>query len=89
MDSLLTAVPWQAGLAARQATRSQSSVSVAATVDDPEGLDVLTDVPRTFAPVGRGMTTRRVRHLWVTLPTGHSTGAAHRAIHDPFELLGW
>ncbi|WP_322942557.1 hypothetical protein [Actinacidiphila yeochonensis] len=40
---------------------------------------------------------RSVRHLWVTVPTGHpapSTAAAPSADpaasgHDPFALLGW
>lgn len=85
---LIETIPWQAGWAARQNPRLGASVVVSATVDDPLGDDLAADVPVTFDPQGRGYTTRRVRHLWVSLPTGReeTTGVVE---HDPFSLLGW
>ncbi|MGL5864769.1 MAG: type I-E CRISPR-associated protein Cas5/CasD [Dermatophilaceae bacterium] len=85
VEDVLAAVPWQAGPAARR-TAAGPAVTLPASVDDPEGDDVVADVPRSFEPGRRGMRTRRVRHLWVTVDTGR-TGES-RSDHDPFALLG-
>ena len=81
---LLQGIPWQAGLAGR--ARAGVQVRVAATVDDPDGHDLVADVPLSFDQRNRAYTSRRVRHLWVDLPTG-SDVASSPAVHDPFALL--
>jgi CRISPR system Cascade subunit CasD len=85
VEELLTAVPWQAGPSTRRRATGRV-VTLAASVDDPDGDDVVTDVPRSFEPGRRGMRTRRVRHLWVDVETG-LVGQAPVG-HDPFVLLG-
>jgi len=89
LDDLLSSVPWQAGEAARTKRGLGPFVRVAATIDDPGGNDLVADVPITFAPRERGMTTRRVRHRWVELRTGSQSETAEPPAHDPFALLGW
>lgn len=84
---LVATIPWQAGAVARERARS-SSVTLAVTLDDPDGLDQVTDVPVSFDQFRRGFTSRRVTHDWVTVPTGREVGP-EEAAHDPFELLGW
>lgn len=86
LDALLRLIPWQGGVAARSVRELQASVLVAATLDDSDGDDEEVDVPRSFDPLKRGYTARRVRHLWVSLPTG-ATPSKNRG-HDPFVLLG-
>ncbi|MFF2118774.1 type I-E CRISPR-associated protein Cas5/CasD [Kitasatospora sp. NPDC058184] len=105
LEDVLADEPWQAGDAAKSAYRrraeraaepfSPDRIDLAATFDDPSGDDTLQDVPRSFDPRERGFSTRRIRHAWLTVPTGlapSSTTAqpsAASAGHDPFALLGW
>ncbi|MTV26249.1 type I-E CRISPR-associated protein Cas5/CasD [Nitriliruptoraceae bacterium ZYF776] len=81
-DTVLADVAWQG----KPTPRSRATVELPVSVDDPEGEDVVADVPRSFAPTERGFVTRRVRHGWVTVPTGTESEAS---AHDPFALLGW
>ena len=98
-EEVLRATEWQAGRQARKAyLRSTGGrparVDLPCTLDDPQGDDVLNDVPLSFAPRERRFTSRRVRHAWLSVPTGlpGATGDADAqgvAGHDPFALLGW
>jgi CRISPR system Cascade subunit CasD len=87
-------VPWQArhSRAAIQALRIRggnvSTIDLPITADDPDGNDLRTDVPRSFDPLHRSFTTRRVRQHWANLPTGVEDGGG-AGTHDPFALLGW
>ncbi|WUD70248.1 type I-E CRISPR-associated protein Cas5/CasD [Streptomyces sp. NBC_00510] len=98
LTDILAAVPWQASAHHRRRTRDVQ-VTLEATVEDPAGEDLVADVPDTYdLREGTTFTQRAVRHLWVTVPTGHeqptgdaptpSTGPGHTG-HDPFALLGW
>lgn len=86
LEQALRALPWQGGRAGRAEHRASPTVTVAATIDDAAGLDVVADVPISFNPLQRGYTTRQVRHLWIDLPTGNEAAGDR---HDPFALLGW
>lgn len=91
LDTTLRAVPWIASAAWRRARRQRlgPTITLPVTVDDPDGDHTATDTPVSFAPKDRGFVDRRVRHDWVTVPTGLD-GADDRAdTHDPFALLGW
>lgn len=87
LEETLAAVPWQASVAhaKRLRDRGMRAVSLPVTLDDPQGTDVLADVPRSFAPQLRGMSSRRVRSGWVSLP---NPGGDDPGAHDPFELTG-
>ncbi|GAA2154738.1 type I-E CRISPR-associated protein Cas5/CasD [Kitasatospora kazusensis] len=106
LADVLQAEPWQAGPTARDAYRRSldrggqlatvDRIDLAATLDDPAGNDTWQDVPLSFYPHGRGFTTRRVSHRWLSVPTGLTAppntappADADRAGHDPFALLGW
>ncbi|WP_406109895.1 type I-E CRISPR-associated protein Cas5/CasD [Kitasatospora purpeofusca] len=105
LEDVLTDEPWQAGEAARNAYRrravrtpepfSPHRINLAATFDDPSGEDNAQDVPRSFAPRERGFSTRRIRHTWLSVPTGLPASATpdrparEAGGHDPFALLGW
>ncbi|MBN6050776.1 type I-E CRISPR-associated protein Cas5/CasD, partial [Nonomuraea sp. RK-328] len=90
---VLRTEPWQATDTAKQLYARDrgrpATIDVSATVDDPDGDDSLHDVPRSFAPRERSFSSRRVRHEWVTLPTGFANAGAVPQSHDPFALLGW
>lgn len=96
LEEVLETEPWQATdtakhLYARDRGRP-AAIDVSATLDDPEGEDSLTDVPTSFAPRERRFSSRRIRHRWITLPTGftNAAGTADKPqSHDPFALLGW
>ncbi|MCC3654002.1 type I-E CRISPR-associated protein Cas5/CasD [Streptomyces sp. S07_1.15] len=66
-----------------------------ATVEDAQGDDIVHDVPLSFDPHGRGFTSRRVRHHWLSIPTGFrrtdttNSPPPDATAHDPFALLGW
>ncbi|WP_327233879.1 type I-E CRISPR-associated protein Cas5/CasD [Streptomyces sp. NBC_01317] len=66
-----------------------------ATLEDPDGDDVLHDAPVSFDPHLRTFTSRRVRHTWLSIPTSFpnpddtTNGSDDEAGHDPFALLGW
>ncbi|NNM46438.1 type I-E CRISPR-associated protein Cas5/CasD [Knoellia koreensis] len=83
---VVLAVPWQASESWQN--RQNGVASMAYTVDDPEGMDVVSDVPVSFDPQRRQMVSRRVQHGWVTLTDGRD-GSADARDHDPFALLGW
>ncbi|MFF3071124.1 type I-E CRISPR-associated protein Cas5/CasD [Kitasatospora sp. NPDC057904] len=103
LEDVLAQEPWQAGEAAKNAYRRQAQrgpepssphlIDLAATFDDPLGDGTLQDVPLSFAPRERGFTTRRIRHAWLSVPTGLPSSATTaddaRPTHDPFALLGW
>ncbi|WP_416874018.1 type I-E CRISPR-associated protein Cas5/CasD [Kitasatospora sp. SC0581] len=111
LEDVLADEPWQAGDAAKSAYRRRAEraaepfsphrIDLAATFDDPSGDDTLQDVPRSFDPRERGFSTRRIRHAWLTVPTGlapstttaqpsaAASAAAATTGHDPFALLGW
>ncbi|MFF5859871.1 type I-E CRISPR-associated protein Cas5/CasD [Streptomyces sp. NPDC012751] len=97
LKDVLEEVPWQAGSHRRRQARS-ATVTLEATIEDPAGDQLAVDVPDTFdLKTGTRFGRRAVRHLWVTLPTGHTqpahpaadTGPAGACDHDPFALLGW
>lgn len=101
--------PWQASRRARESFAARlgrdqgldhslypARIDRSATLEDPAGDGVVHDVPLSFDPRARKFTSRRVRHLWLHIPTGfpQPVGAAtdhsvDNAGHDPFALLGW
>ncbi|MEV6982382.1 type I-E CRISPR-associated protein Cas5/CasD [Sphaerisporangium sp. NPDC051017] len=94
LEEVLHAEPWQAteqakALYSRRGRARPATVDLSATVDDPEGQDSLNDVPQSFAPRDRRFSSRRIRHTWVTLPTGFPQPDTAANGHDPFALLGW
>lgn len=88
LSEVVGAVPWQAGPAAR-AREKATTVSLPVAMDDPAGVETRTDVPASFDPVRRGMSSRRVSHTWVNLPTGaRVTAIPTDSGHNPFTILG-
>ncbi len=93
-SDVLGTVAWQATETQRDAFRrrrpSPPTIDLPVTVDDPEGDDVRTDLPRSFDPRRRSFGTRRVRQKWVHLPSPFAdAGPSNGPPHDPFALLGW
>ncbi|MEU0738733.1 type I-E CRISPR-associated protein Cas5/CasD [Streptomyces sp. NPDC006134] len=96
LPQVLTDVPWQASARHRDRFRGPR-VTLEATVEDPAGDLLAADVPDTYdLKTGTVFGRRAVRHLWITLPTGHTTtdqadDSSDRTDpgHDPFALLGW
>ncbi|GGU62252.1 type I-E CRISPR-associated protein Cas5/CasD [Streptomyces daghestanicus] len=97
LDKILEDVPWQAGSHRRQQAKS-TTVSLEATVEDPDGDQLAVDVPDTYdLKTGTRFRRRGVRHLWLIVPTGldqpataeTDTATAGHSDHDPFALLGW
>ncbi|WP_283133413.1 type I-E CRISPR-associated protein Cas5/CasD [Rhizohabitans arisaemae] len=94
LEDTLRAEPWQVTRYGREARERRSrkrpaTIDLPATVEDPEGHDVVNDVPLSFDPRDRAYTSRRVQHLWVTVPTGYLNPDRSADGHDPFALLGW
>jgi len=95
LQEVLSQEPWQAAEHARDAYKRRAKgrperIDLPATIDDPDGDDVLNDAPLSFAPRDRRFTSRRVRHVWLSVPTGFPEPDAPPATgHDPFALLGW
>ena len=85
-ETLDTIVPWQATTSHRRRHERDAVVRVPATIEHPDGHDALWDVPNSFSLRSRAFGSRRVRHEWITLPTGHTGDRG--AEHDPFDLLG-
>lgn len=89
----LRELPWQASERGRETYRRQfgspASIDLPVTVDDPQGKDVLADVPTTFDPLHKALVTRTVSHGWASVPTGYSDPDQSSDSHDPFALLGW
>jgi CRISPR system Cascade subunit CasD len=89
MDDVIAGVPWQASHHTRRRHES-ATVRLAATVDDPQGQELRTDVPTTFDHKHRVYATRRVARHFVDVATGVGDEAANPPWHhDPFALLGW
>jgi CRISPR system Cascade subunit CasD len=109
LEDVLREEPWQASRRAREQFAAQcghergfgrplypARLDRAVTVEDPDGDDVLHDAPVSFDPHARSFTSRRVRHGWLSIPTGFPrtdddaiSGMHDAAGHDPFALLGW
>ncbi|WP_405889424.1 type I-E CRISPR-associated protein Cas5/CasD [Streptomyces sp. NBC_00133] len=96
IEKALRQEPWQASRRVREQHRAREQdterVDLCATLEDAEGDEVLHDVPQSFGHRSRSFTSRRVRHLWLSVPTGlPKADPAHtgRSGHDPFALLGW
>ena len=47
------------------------------------------DVPTSFDPLHRGFAHRKVRRVWLNVPTGFPNPDPEASGHDPFALLGW
>lgn len=86
-ETLLAEWPWQAG--ATRLGRTAHTPKLDVTADDPNGDDMVPDVPANFAPLQRGFGNRRTRHFTVTPPHPKLPGDAgpERPDHDAFELL--
>ncbi|MFE3205966.1 type I-E CRISPR-associated protein Cas5/CasD [Embleya sp. NPDC059237] len=93
LETALITEPWQIGDHARrrQARKGRpATVQLAATLDDPDGDDVAHDRPVSFDPLRRAFTSRRIRHDWLTVPSGFDNPDPDRSAgHDPFALLDW
>ncbi|MGW8989124.1 type I-E CRISPR-associated protein Cas5/CasD [Streptomyces zhihengii] len=96
LEDVLRAEPWQARPAVRRRwahkNHNAASIDLPGTLDDPAGDDIRDDVPVSFAPTGRRFTTRRIRHTYLTAPTGFTPDPERPQppdAHDPFALLGW
>ncbi|MCI2422151.1 type I-E CRISPR-associated protein Cas5/CasD [Saccharopolyspora sp. K220] len=104
LHDVLAAEPWRATDTTRRAYDRRCSTShridLSATLEDPDhGDDILNDVPQSFDPHRRTFIGRRIRHTWVTVPTGlpapdpdtadRNRHDADDSGHDPFALLGW
>lgn len=83
---VLEQVPWQARPRGQYRRTPPPVVDLPVTIDDLAGDDVRPDLPRSFDPLSRAFTTRRVRQSWVRIATPFSGVTAD---HDPFALLGW
>lgn len=80
---VVRAVPWQAS--AHWQRRLRGSAWLAYTVDDPDGQDLVSDVPVSFEPLRREMRSRRVANGGLRVGDPSAAGGQH----DPFALLGW
>jgi len=96
MLDVLAEEEWQAGDSTRRAFEKRhgrlARIDRSVTVEADNGDQIVHDEPVSFAPRDRRYTSRRVRHSWVSIPTGFPDPAAlsdeHEG-HDPFALLGW
>jgi CRISPR system Cascade subunit CasD len=92
---VLTDLPWQARGPARATYERQhgklARIDRMVTIESTNGDQIMNDEPLSFDPRDRRHTTRRVRHLWRSIPTGFDdpVAADDDAGHDPFALLGW
>ncbi|WP_062430396.1 type I-E CRISPR-associated protein Cas5/CasD [Herbidospora daliensis] len=92
LEEVLRTEPWQATATARDRIERRSrsaTVDLSVTLDDPAGEDAFNDVPLSFAVRDRQFADRRVRHDWVSVPTGFADPDESANHHDPFALLGW
>ncbi|MER5945687.1 type I-E CRISPR-associated protein Cas5/CasD [Streptomyces sp. NPDC001904] len=96
LQDVLQQEPWQASRTVRarwgRINDNAAHVDLPATLDDPTGDEDRDDLPLSFAPTSRSYTTRRVRHTYLTVPTGLApdpTRPPATGGHDPFALLGW
>jgi len=109
LEEVLREEPWWASARTREQYAAQrgreqgigrplypARVDRSVTLEEPDGDDVLHDSPVSFDPYARSFTSRRVRHGWLSIPTGfpqadttHVDSPDEAAGHDPFALLGW
>ncbi|WP_323372284.1 type I-E CRISPR-associated protein Cas5/CasD [Streptomyces katsurahamanus] len=109
LEEALTEEPWLVSRRAREQYASQlgrerglgrplypARIDCSVTLEDPGGDDVAHDAPVSFDPYARSFTSRRVRHGWLSIPTGFpnpedgsADSSEQEAGHDPFALLGW
>lgn len=98
LTDVLREEPWQVTDRAREAYGRRRGrperIDLPATLDDADGDDILHDVPLSFDPRDRRFTSRRIRHHWLSVPTGFPPPDRpgtddNGAGHDPFALLGW
>lgn len=80
----LSSVAWQGGVPG--ATESPTG-KLHLIVEDPRGIDLISDVPVSFDPVRRGFSSRRTSHFHITVVDPES--ALVPDFHDPFSLIGW
>ncbi|WP_204032165.1 type I-E CRISPR-associated protein Cas5/CasD [Sinosporangium siamense] len=92
----LTNQPWQAGTHLRTAFEKRhgrlARIDRMVTVEADDGDQILHDEPLSFDPHDRRHTTRRVTHLWRSIPTGFPNPRPSEgpgSPQDPFALLGW
>lgn len=85
---VLSTVPWQAGPAERRrVARAGEALVLQIDVDDVAGAIIAHDVPTTFHPKQRRMSSRRVSRHHVELALGNGVDRSN-VTHDPFALLG-
>lgn len=108
METALREEPWQASARARSQHAARlgrrlglgrparpRTIDCSATLETPDGDDLLYDAPVSFDVHDRAYTSRRVRHTWLSIPSGHDrsedllTSPETPSGHDPFALLGW
>jgi CRISPR system Cascade subunit CasD len=93
LKEVLTTLSWQVSKYAQGKHGSRhgnpSHIRLPVTLEADDGDDIQHDVPLSFDPRGRQFTSRRVRHDWVSVPTGFPASSADGGGHDPFALLGW
>ncbi|MBH1938275.1 type I-E CRISPR-associated protein Cas5/CasD [Streptomyces sp. AV19] len=106
LETVLREEPWRASERARERHAARlgrergagralypERIDCSVTLEDPEGDDILHDAPVSFDPYARGFTSRRVRHCWLSIPTGFAQPdddvSDPAAGHDPFALLDW
>lgn len=92
----LASHPWQAGADARAAFERRHGqlgrIDRMVTIEAVDGEQILHDEPLSFDPRDRRYATRRITHLWRSIPTGFPNPvppARDIPAHDPFALLGW
>ena len=88
LEDVVGAVPWQAAHHERH-RHAGPMVRLPATLDDPTGAELRTDVPTTFDHKHRAYATRRVTRRFVEVATGLDDDRDPDHRHDPFALLGW
>ncbi|MFJ5221074.1 type I-E CRISPR-associated protein Cas5/CasD [Streptomyces sp. NPDC088354] len=99
LSNILSTVPWQASHHHRRRNSNNTHVSLEATIEDPQGEDLVADVPDIYhLRKGTTYSQRAVKHLWITVPTSLDASTADTPSqssnqgpqgHDPFALLGW
>lgn len=92
----LTNQPWQAGGHVRAEFEKRhgqlARIDRMVTVEAADGNQLLHDEPLSFHPRDRRHATRRITHLWRSIPTGFPDPLPPEELtssHDPFALLGW
>lgn len=88
LDEVIGVLPWQAAEHARR-RHGAATVRLSATLDDPQGDELRSDVPTTFAHRHRAYNTRPVTRRFVDVPTDLAADQEPTWRHDPFALLGW